>query len=79
MVRGLDGAGIPAQAMIFKTPQRGHAIAVYDFGGSLWGWDSYWKSNRLRSASFSDAPATARNWLRVTMSKETVERAEFLY
>jgi hypothetical protein len=76
MVAGLQEYRIPSRVLSFQTPERGHAIATYRLSsGSLWGWDSYWKSNRLLLADWSDPMSTARAWLNATRSREHLDDA----
>jgi hypothetical protein len=80
MTQNLRHAGIQARVLRIGTNKWNHAICVYLYqpgSNTLWGWDSYWKSNRLIALS-SDPHSIARMWLRVTASDATLVSAEFL-
>jgi hypothetical protein len=80
MAQGLREKGVQARVLRIQTPQWGHAICSYLYppgGNTLWGWDSHWKSNRLR-AWVNEPESIAREWLRVTMSSQTLTSAQFL-
>jgi hypothetical protein len=66
MVEGLHEYRIPARVLIYTTNQLSHAIAVYQYGGKVWGWDAWWKTNQIAAADLTDPAACARAWLRVT-------------
>ena len=80
MAQGLRQSGIHARVVRVETPKWGHAICTYLYPSGtnvLWGWDSNWKSNRLRA--WSDNPTSIANeWLRVTMSDQPLTSAQFL-
>ena len=80
MTQGLKQAGIQARVVKISTNKWNHAICVYLYpsgSNTLWGWDSYWKSNRLRA--FSDDPNSIANaWIYSTLSDATFVNAQFL-
>lgn len=80
MAQGLRDAGIQARVVRIGTPRWGHAITSYLYpsgSNTLWGWDSWWKSNRLRAWS-NDPESIAREWLRITGSSDRLISAQFL-
>lgn len=80
MAQGLRNAGIQSRVVRIRTNKWNHAICTYLYpsgSNTLWGWDSYWKSNRIRA--FSDNPdSIARSWMYVTLSDAVFVGAEFL-
>lgn len=80
MTKALKESGIDARVLAIYTPKLGHAICVYLYPpgkNQLWGWDSYWKSLRLRA--YTDNPeGVARAWLRWTNPGEPLNRAEYI-
>jgi hypothetical protein len=80
MAQGLREKGIQARVLRIQTPKWGHAICSYLYPpgkNTLWGWDSHWKSNRLRAWS-DDPDSIAREWIRVTLSDQPLTAAQFL-
>lgn len=80
MTQGLRSAGIQSRVLRVSTNKWNHAICVYLYpsgSNTLWGWDSYWKSNRLRA--FSDEPnSIAHAWIDATLSDAIFLNAQFL-
>jgi hypothetical protein len=80
MAQGLRSHGIQSRVLRIGTNKWNHAICTYLYepgSNTLWGWDSYWKSNRLRT--FADDPySIARAWMAVTMSDAVLIDAQFL-
>jgi hypothetical protein len=80
MTQGLKQAGIQARVLRISTNKWNHAICVYLYpsgSNTLWGWDSYWKSNRLRA--FSDEPnSIAKAWINTTLSDAIFLNSQFL-
>jgi hypothetical protein len=80
MTQGLKQAGIQARVLRISTNKWNHAICVYLYpsgSNTLWGWDSYWKSNRLRA--FSDEPnSIAKAWINTTLSDVIFLNSQFL-
>ena len=80
MAQGLREKGIQARVLRIQTPKWGHAICSYLYPpgkNTLWGWDSHWKSNRLRAWA-DDPDSIAREWIRVTLSDQPLTAAQFL-
>lgn len=80
MAQGLRQSGIHARVVRIGTPRWGHAICAYLYptgANQLWGWDAYWKSNRLRAWA-NDPDSIAREWLRITRSQDRLILAQFL-
>ena len=80
MAQGLRNVGIQSRVVRIGTNRWNHAICTYLYpsgSNTLWGWDSYWKSNRLRAFS-NDPKSIARAWMYVTLSDATFVSAEFL-
>lgn len=78
MVEGLREYGLPARVLLYAGPEAAHAIAVYEYDGQRWGWDSYWKSNRIRVPDLLEPDKCARAWLWATQSNTTISEALFL-
>ena len=80
ITQGLKQAGIQARVLRISTNKWNHAICVYLYpsgSNTLWGWDSYWKSNRLRA--FSDEPnSIAKAWINTTLSDVIFLNSQFL-
>lgn len=76
MAKALQGKNIPARVLLIEAKEFKHAIAVYVYEGKAWGWDSYWKSNKLRGDA-NNADSMAREWLNKT-TNATFIRAAFL-
>jgi hypothetical protein len=80
MSQGLKSHGIQSRVLRIGTNKWNHAICTYLYepgSNTLWGWDSYWKSNRLRA--FADDPySIARAWMIATMSDAVLLNAQFL-
>jgi hypothetical protein len=80
MAQSLRKSGIQSRVIRIGTDKWRHAICVYLYppgDNILWGWDSKWKSNRLR-AWVEDPHSIAKEWLRVTASYDTILSAQFL-
>jgi hypothetical protein len=80
MTNALKKSGVDARVLGIYTPKLGHAICVYLYPqgkNQLWGWDSYWKSLRLRA--YTDEPeGVAKAWLRWTHPTDTLTRALYI-
>jgi hypothetical protein len=80
MSQSLKEHGIDARVLGIYAEDYGHAICVYMYPpgkNQMWGWDSYWKSLRLRA--FKDNPeSVARAWLRWTNPQKQLTRAEYI-
>ncbi len=80
MAEALNAKGITAKVLLLETPKFSHAITTYLYpsgSNKLWGWDSMWKSIRVRAYT-DDAEGQARAWLRKTHPEQTLTRAAFL-
>jgi hypothetical protein len=78
MTEALNAKGIESKVLLLQTTKFNHAISVYLYESKLFGWDSNWKSVRLR-AYFNDPEGVAREWLRkTTFEPETLRKAEYL-
>lgn len=80
MTQALKESGVNARVLGIYTPRIGHAICVYLYPpgkNQLWGWDSHWKSLRLRAYT-DDAEGIARAWLRWTHPGEPLNKAIFI-
>jgi hypothetical protein len=80
MAQALKESGVNARVLGIYTPKIGHAICVYLYPSGknqLWGWDSHWKSLRLRAYS-DDAEGIARAWLRWAHPGEPLNKAIFI-
>ena len=80
MTKALKDHEIDARVLAIYAPGYGHAICVYMYPpgkNQMWGWDSYWKSLRIRA--FKDDPEmVARAWLRRTHPEKQITRAEYI-
>jgi hypothetical protein len=80
MRNALKKSGVEARVLAIYTPKLGHAICVYLYPpgkNQLWGWDSYWKSLRLRAYT-DDPEGVAKAWLRWASPTDTLTRAEYI-
>lgn len=78
MVEGLREYQLPARVLIYEHAGYSHAIAVYQYQGKRWGWDSYWKSNRLRVPDLTEPDKCARAWLWATRKHGPLAAARFV-
>jgi hypothetical protein len=79
MTESLKEKNIDAKVLRIYTNNWGHAICVYMYPkgqNKLWGWDRFWKSNRLRAWT-NDPYSVARKWMEVTMSEDILKSAEY--
>lgn len=80
MAEALKSKGITARVLFIETPKFSHAICtfLYEPGSNkLWGWDSVWKSLRLRAYT-DDPEGQAKAWLRKVHPDKPLIKAEFL-
>lgn len=80
MTKALKESGVEARVLAIYTPKIGHAICVYLYPpgkNQLWGWDSHWKSLRLRAYT-NDPESVAKAWLRWTNPGEPLTRALYI-
>ena len=71
---------IEAKVLAIFAQDMGHAICVYMYPpgkNQLWGWDSHWKSLRLR-AYINDPELVAKAWLRSTNPQKTLKSANYI-
>jgi hypothetical protein len=80
MTNALKKHGIDARVLAIYAENYGHAICVYMYPpgkNQMWGWDSYWKSLRLRA--FKDDPEmVAKAWLRWTNPQKQLTSANYI-
>lgn len=80
MKEALTEKGVKSNVVLIETPSFNHAICSYQYPAGenkLWGWDSMWKSVRLR-AWVDDHDSIARAWLRKTHPSVSLVRSDFL-
>ena len=80
MTQALHQKGVDADVLILSTHHWSHAVCVYMYPvgqNTLWCWDYYWKSLRIRA--WREYPLTvAAAWLKETSPSEELVGAEFL-
>jgi hypothetical protein len=80
MSQSLKEHGIEARVLAIYAENYGHAICVYLYPpgkNQMWGWDSHWKSIRLRA--YKDNPeAVAKAWLRWTYPQKQLTSAKYI-
>jgi hypothetical protein len=79
MTEALKEKNVEAKVLRIYTDKWGHAISVYMYPkgqNKMWGWDSIWKSNRIR-AWLDDPNGIAKEWLKITLSDAKLNHAEF--
>ncbi len=80
MVEALKDKDVQAKVLLLETPQFSHALATYLYppgSNKLWGWDSTWKSLRLRAWT-QDPESVAKAWLERTHPNLPLSKASFL-
>ncbi len=80
MTKALKDHEVEARVLAIFAEDFGHAICVYMYPpgkNQLWGWDSYWKSLRLRAYT-NDPESAAKAWLRWTHPNKTLKSANYI-
>lgn len=80
MTESLKQTNVEAKVLGIYTDKWGHAICVYMYPSGqnqMWGWDRYWKSNRIRAWK-NDPNGIANEWLKITLSDAKLKYATFI-